>query len=124
MEIKRRLNKVAKRLTPAIESMNVGLQMKELCSRLEELVTYAEQKIQSAANRKEALGVQIAREKEEQQKVIEDHQREEVEANQKDQEEAFNERNGIEPDSEEEVISDELAEETLAASEKDKADAG
>ncbi len=44
MEIKRRLNAVAKRLTPEIEASNTGTQLAELATRFEELLAYAEEK--------------------------------------------------------------------------------
>ena len=97
MDIKRRLNKIAKCLTPEIENMNISYEMKNICSRLEELIRYADEKIarterrlkageksggQAAANRKAAAA-----------KVIKDHQDAEAEENQKDQQESLDERN-------------------------------
>jgi hypothetical protein len=44
MSIKRRLNAVAKQLTPTIESMNQAIEMRLITTRLEELVNYCERK--------------------------------------------------------------------------------
>jgi len=97
MEIKRRLNKVSKRLTPQIEVMNVANEMKTLTSRLEELVTYAEQKIERTEERRrnkmKTIGQQVDEQRKAEAKVISDHQVEEAEANLRDQQEAFDERN-------------------------------
>jgi hypothetical protein len=46
MEIKKRLNAAAKRLTPEIESMNCATEMHQLADRLDGLLDYAEQKIE------------------------------------------------------------------------------
>jgi hypothetical protein len=54
MEIKRRLNAVAKRITPEIEVMNPASEIRTLCSRLEELATYCEEKVERAAQSKAA----------------------------------------------------------------------
>ena len=52
MEIKRRLGALNKRMTPAIESMNVANEIKEKLRRIEELTTYAETKIARSEERK------------------------------------------------------------------------
>lgn len=52
MEIKRRLGALAKRMTPAIEVMNVSNEMLTLLRRLEELCTYAQTKIDRSEERK------------------------------------------------------------------------
>lgn len=44
MEIKRRLTKIQKRMTPFIEQMNIGIEMNRLCKRFEELLDYGEAK--------------------------------------------------------------------------------
>ena len=44
MEIKRRLTKIQKRMTPFIEQMNIGVEMNRLCKRFEELLDYGEAK--------------------------------------------------------------------------------
>ena len=97
MEIKRRLNALAKTMTPEIEAMNVGREMKQLCKRLERLVAYAEEKIARSAQRKAAkektLGQQAKDRHEAETKVIFDHQTAESDANLADQKEAFDERN-------------------------------
>ena len=46
MEIKKRLNAVAKRLTPEIESMNMASQMIEMLNRFDEILDYCEEKIE------------------------------------------------------------------------------
>lgn len=54
MEIKRRLNILAKRMTPAIEAMNVSNEMLTILKRMEELTFYAETKISRSEERKKA----------------------------------------------------------------------
>lgn len=51
MEIKRRLGALAKRMTPAIEAMNVANEMLQILQRFEELASYAEQKITRSEER-------------------------------------------------------------------------
>ena len=65
MEIKRRLNAVAKRITPEIEAMNISSEMKNMCKRFEELANYGEEKCARAkANRegRESMGAKQDRE--------------------------------------------------------------
>lgn len=65
MEIKRRLGKIQKRLSPKIEAMNIATQMESMCDRFEYLLTYAEEKIERAERRLETIGAQVVREKQE-----------------------------------------------------------
>jgi hypothetical protein len=44
MEIKRRFNEAAKRLTPQIEASNTGAELRRIAERVHELLTYAEAK--------------------------------------------------------------------------------
>jgi uncharacterized protein YaiL (DUF2058 family) len=53
MEIKKRLNAAAKRITPNIEASNTGLQLIEICARIEELLAYVEHREERAALTKE-----------------------------------------------------------------------
>jgi len=94
VEIKRRLNALAKSMTVEIEAMNVGVEMNRMCDRFEELVRYADEKIARAAERRgKTLGQQANERREAADKVISDHQTAEAEENQRDQKEAFDERN-------------------------------
>ena len=95
MEIKRRLTKIGKSLTPEIESMNVATEMMKMCKRFEELVSYAQEKIDRSAERKETIGARVDRQKAELLKEIEDHQTAEAAENLKDQEESLEERNKL-----------------------------
>jgi len=95
MEIKRRLTKIAKSLSPQIEVMNVGLEMDRMCSRFEELVAYAQEKIERAAEKTETIGARVDREKREQQQAVADQQVEESQENLKDQEESAAERQAL-----------------------------
>lgn len=54
MEIKRRLTKVAKRFTLYAEEMNTVVELRRLCSRLEELAGYCEEKEELAKANAEA----------------------------------------------------------------------
>ncbi len=94
MEIKRRLVALSKTLSPQIEVMNVAVEMSRMCDRFEELVRYAQEKIDRAEERKgKTLGQQANERREAADKVISDHQTAEAEENQRDQQEAFDERN-------------------------------
>ena len=95
MEIKRRLNKIAGRLSPQLEAMNIADEMRRMCQRLEEIVTYGEEKLERAASKGPTIGQKVQVQKEAMQKEIEDHQRAEAEENLKDQEESFKERNRL-----------------------------
>ena len=44
MQIKRRINAISKRVTPFIESMNISVEMDNMCKRFEELLDYGEAK--------------------------------------------------------------------------------
>ena len=65
MEIKRRLGKIQKRLSPQSEAMNIATQMESMCDRFEYLLNYAEEKIERAERRLETIGAQVVREKQE-----------------------------------------------------------
>lgn len=97
MELKRRITKIGKSLSPQIESMNVAVEMERMCDRFEELIRYAQEKIDRTAERK---GDTIAKQADDRRKAadkeISDHQNEEAEENLKDQKEAFDERNKAE----------------------------
>ena len=96
MEIKRRLTKIGKSLNPQIESMNVASEMERMLDRFEELVRYAQEKIDRAAERQgNTIGKQVDAARKKADKVITDHQTEEAEENLKDQQESFDERNKI-----------------------------
>ena len=121
MSIKRRLNKVAKCLTPEIEAMNQGREMRDLTKRLEEIVGYCERKIAASRERKKNDGKsagQVAAEAQTaERKRIQDIHSEEAEALAKDQEQAKAQPDAVheyyDPDR---VVSDEEAAETLASS--------
>jgi len=85
MEIKKRLNAVAKRLNPQIESMNVAQEMREHTKRIEELTTYAEAKIARSKERKETLGKRAQDEAEAEAKRIAEVQDAEARENAADQ---------------------------------------
>jgi NAD kinase len=93
MEIKRRLGKIVKTLNPEVEAMNVAAEMLQLCTRLEELIKYAQTKIDRSKERKESAGVKAAAAKEAADKKVRDAQAAEAEENLKDQQEASDERN-------------------------------
>ena len=46
MELKRQLNAAAKRCTPEIEISNSGVQIKALADRIDQLLDYAEEKVE------------------------------------------------------------------------------
>ena len=60
MEIKRKLNKLAKRITPEIEAMNMGIEMKRMCDRFEEILNYCEEKQERAKRGGKSSGQIIA----------------------------------------------------------------
>lgn len=94
MEIKRRLTKIAGRLSPQIEAMNVAPEINRLAGRIDELITYAQTKIDRAAeNDGKSMGQVQAEKRAAADKVIRDHQTAEAEENLKDQQEALDERN-------------------------------
>lgn len=78
MEIKRRLNAVAKRMTPAIESLNIANEMSTLCDRLEGLATYGEEKVERAARKGKTMGQKIDEERKAERKRIQDIHNEEA----------------------------------------------
>jgi len=88
MEIKKRLNAAAKRLTPEIESMNVAVEIRERLKRIEELIDYAEQKIEGSAHKKESAGVATDRARREEAQRIADVQDEQALENAKDQQQS------------------------------------
>lgn len=92
MEIKRRLTKIAHTLSPQIEVMNVADEMKRMCSRMEELIAYAQEKIDRSFEKRETIGQKVARQRASEQKEIEDHQEAENAENLADQKEARRER--------------------------------
>ena len=53
MEIKKRLGKIQKRMTPFIEEMNIGSEMKRMCKRFEDLLDYGEFKEEKDKLRRE-----------------------------------------------------------------------
>jgi hypothetical protein len=93
MEIKRRLTKIANSLSPQIEVMNVADEMRRMCQRLEELIAYAQEKIDRANDGHKPIGQQVAEERAAKQKIIDDAQKAEAAENLQDQKEAFDERN-------------------------------
>jgi len=96
MEIKRRLNKLASRLSPQIEVMNVATEMSRMCDRFEELLNYAQEKIDRTNERKgNTIGKQVAEKRAAADKEVEDQQMAEANENLRDQKEAFDERNKI-----------------------------
>lgn len=95
MEIKRRLNKIAKRISPQLEVMNISEEMRRMCTRLEELCDYGEEKLARAARKEPTIGQKVAEQRAAEQKEITDHQTAESEENLKDQQESFDERNKI-----------------------------
>jgi len=65
MEIKRRLNAIAKDLTPEIESLNISQEMLQMCKRFEELVAYGHEKVaraQHVRNGGESMSARVNRE--------------------------------------------------------------
>ena len=109
MEIKKRLNAAARRLTPAIEAMNVGVEMKQHTTRIEELITYAEQKISASESRPQTLGQRALHEQDAEREAIAKVQDEEARENAADQN-----QQGAQPGedlrTEEERVADEEAE--------------
>ena len=96
MEIKRRLTKIAHSLSPQIESMNVSTEMTRMLDRFEELVRYAQEKIDRAAERQgNTIGKQVDDARKKADKEVADHQTAESEENLRDQQESFDERNKI-----------------------------
>ena len=132
MEIKRRLTKIAHSLSPQIESMNVSTEMTRMLDRFEELVRYAQEKIDRAAERQgNTIGKQVDDARKKADKEVADHQTAESEENLRDQQESFEERNKIVDKSrdmrtEDEKRADEEAEESRqergATKESDAAD--
>jgi len=92
MEIKRRLNKIASRLTPQIEVMNIATEMQRMCQRFEELLDYGEEKVEKAARKGETMAARVDRQRKEEQAEILRQQKAESDENRKDQEEAAAER--------------------------------
>lgn len=107
MQIKRRLNAIAKSLTPEIESMNISRQMEDMCKRMEELVAYAEEKIERSKQRHRTIGLQVAQRRAAEDKIIKDHQEAEAKENLADQKESYDERNRILAKSNPEAAKDE-----------------
>jgi len=92
MEIKRRLTKIAKSLSPQIEAMNVADEIQRMAARMEELIRYAQEKIDRAAERKQTVGQRVAEQKAAALKEIQDHQTRESSENLADQAESLKER--------------------------------
>jgi len=92
MEIKRRLGKIQKALSPQIEAMNVASEMEQMCSRFEELVRYAQEKIDRTEQRGESLAAQQDRDRREADRKVTDQQDAEAEENLRDQQEAADAR--------------------------------
>lgn len=86
MEIKKQLTALGKRVTPQIEVMNVATEMRQLLKRLDELITYAQTKIDRSAERKETIGAQVKRQKKEADDNIKKEQEREAKENLADQE--------------------------------------
>ncbi len=96
MEIKRRLTAIGKTLNPQVESMNVASEMNRMLDRFEELVRYAQEKIDRSAERKgQTIGKMGQEARAKAAKEIEDTQQAESDENQKDQKESWEERNKI-----------------------------
>ena len=93
MEIKRRLTKIAKSLSPQIEVMNAGIEMHRMCDRFEELVRYCQEKLDRAENRGETIGAKVEREKQERQDKIAAEQKRAKDEQLDDQEASLRERN-------------------------------
>lgn len=97
MELKRKLDKLAKRMTPHIEVMNVRDEIARSIHRIDELITYAQTKIDRSAERKaknqQTIGAKADAERKATEQVVFDAQTAESDANLADQKEAFDERN-------------------------------
>lgn len=93
MQIKRRITKIGHSLNPQIEAMNVATEMELLLDRFEELVRYAQEKIDRSIERGKTIGAKVAEKRASEQKIITDHQKAESDENLADQQEAFDERN-------------------------------
>lgn len=110
MELKRKLNALAKRMSPQIEAMNVNHEIHQHVNRISELIDYAEQKIERSEQRKrdkEPTTGQVAddRNKANAKEQL-DLQTAESDANLADQKESFDERNALMAKSEKPVEPD------------------
>ena len=97
MELKRKLTKLAGRMTPQIEAMNVANEMGKCIAKISQLVDYAEEKIERSAQRKRdkegTIGGAAAAQQAADRKEVTDTQTKESDENLADQAEAFEERN-------------------------------
>lgn len=76
MEIKRKLTAAAKRITPAIEASNPGIELGRLADRIVEILDYSEEKAERASRRGVSMGVQVAENRRREAQEIEDVQTE------------------------------------------------
>ncbi len=95
MELKKRLTAINKRITPFIESLNVSSEMRDMCSRFEELLDYAEAKELKHKAREEtgmSQSMRIDKERRENAAAMREQQDAEADENLKDQMEAAADR--------------------------------
>ena len=110
MEIKRRLTKIAKSLSPQVEAMNVAAQMEQMCQRFEELIAYAQEKLDRAASRGKTIGQKAYEDREAADQEVKDAQLAESDENLRDQKESFDERNKIVEKTQKPMTDEEFAE--------------
>lgn len=89
MEIKRALTRLANRMTPQIEVMNVATEMRQLLERFEALLDYADEKNARSSERKgHTIGRHVAEARAAKDKEVVDHQTAESNINLADQQES------------------------------------
>ncbi len=99
MELKRKLNALAKRMNPQVESYTVGREIDRLIGRISELMAYAQEKLDRSAQKKRDKELTLGQQEDNRRKAaaadVLAMQNKESDANLADQQESFDERNKL-----------------------------
>ena len=100
MELKRKLNALAKRMNPQVEAYTVAQEIARCIQRIDELISYAQEKLDRSAQKKKDKELTLGAQEDQRRKAaaadVLATQNRESDANLADQQESFDERNALE----------------------------
>lgn len=99
MELKRKLTALAKRMNPQIEAYTIAKAIDQSIKRIDELMTYAQEKLDRSEERKRLKEKTLGQQEDDRRKAaaaaVLETQNKESDANLADQAESFEERNAV-----------------------------
>ena len=110
MELKRKLNALAKRMNPQVEAYTVAREIDRLIGRISELMAYSQEKIDRSAHKKKHNELTLGQQEDNRRKAAAAEvlatQNKESDENLADQQESFDERNKLDAKSKKPVEED------------------